>query len=879
MPAPSADFKVRLVTSCWMRLLTSFVVLCASLAPHASAQVPTGPYSISGTVSDPSGAGIPGAEVQVRPRGSTTAKANTRTDDLGNFRLSGLRAGSFEIDVQHDGFAGQTVVIALKDRPPAPLHIELQLAGVRQAVTVSDSAAQVSTDSADNLDVVTMDRGMMDNLPVFDQNYVAAMSQFLDPGSIGTGGVTLVVNGMEQRNIGVTASAIQQVKINQNPYSAEFSRPGRGRIEIITKPGSQVYHGTFNFLFRDYHLNARDPFASTRPPEQRRIYEGSLLGPLGRGRKNSFLVSVDREEQDLQAVIYAITPQGLLQQTAANPQRDTEISASITHQFTQDHLATVRFNSHASTEQNRGVGGFVLPEAGVNVRDREDEIYYNDSLVISPRLLNQFRVVIGRDHAPTDSVSQAPGIVVPGSFTAGGAQSDRLQTENHVNLNEIVTWTPGKHNIRGGINVPDISRRGLDDNTNTGGTYYFSTLQDYLLQRPYSFIQQQGDGHIVFLETVVGGFLQDDYRLRPNLTLSAGLRYDWQNFFHDNNNFSPRLALAYAPGKSRKTVLRAGGGIFYDRSGNAPIFDLERYNGVRLRQIVLSDPSYPVIPDAGGLAAMPTTLVRLDPAVRIPYLAQFSAAVERQLHAGSTLSVTYWASRGVSLFRSRDVNAPPPPDYLVRPNPAIGVYRQIESSGHLESNALEVSFRGRITRFFQGMVQYTLGRTYNDVPGNYAVSTRGAGISAFPANNYDLSGEWARADYDARHRLNLMGTIHAAAYLDFGVGLFLNSGMPYTETTGLDEYHTGYANARPPGVPRNSLQGPGFAELDVRWSHAFLLKHKKEGPQFTVGLDAFNLTNRVNYATYVGDLSSPFFGRPVAAKPPRRLQLSGRFEF
>src|SRR5436305_15193376 len=112
---------------------------------------------------------------------------------------------------------------------------------------------------------------MMNSLPVFDQDYVGAMSQFLDAGSIGTGGVTLVVNGMEQRNVGVSASAIQEVKINQNPYSAEFSRPGRGRIEALPNPSSQVYHGTFNFLFRDYHMNGRDPFAVIRPPEQRRI--------------------------------------------------------------------------------------------------------------------------------------------------------------------------------------------------------------------------------------------------------------------------------------------------------------------------------------------------------------------------------------------------------------------------------------------------------------------------------------------------------------------------------------------------------------------------------------------------------------------------------
>jgi len=861
-----------------MRSAACFL-LCAILAPPLFAQQPGVAWPISGIVSDPTGAGIPDADIRVRQRGAATAIAEAQSDSSGNFKLPSVAAGLLEIDVSHEGFNPRTVRITIGNRAPAPLHIPLTLAGVHQTLTVNGSAAQVTTDSSDNLDVVTMDRGALNDLPVFDQDYITAMSQFLDAGSIGTSGAALVVNGMESRNVGVTPSAIQEVKINQNPYSAEFSRPGRGRIEVIIKPDSPVYHGTFNFLFRDSNLNARNSFAAIRAPEQKRIYEGSLLGPLGHSRKNSFLISVDRQEEDFQAVIFAITPQGLLQQTAPDPQRSTEISAALTHQFSQNHVATVRGSFSDSSVKNQGVGGFVLPEAGTNTRNREDELYYNDSLTLSPRLLNQFRVVFGRDHNPVTSLTEAPAIVVPGAFTGGGAQSDMLRTENHMNLNEIVTWTPGKHNVRAGINVPDISRRGMDDNTNTGGTYYFSSLQDFNLERPYSFIQQQGNGHIVFLEVVAGGFVQDDYRLKPNLTISAGLRYDWQNFFHDNNNFSPRLALAWSPAHSRKTVVRAGGGFFYDRTGNAPIFDLERYNGVRLKQIVISDPDYPAVLSPGGLADMPSTLVRLDPHIRIAYLAQFSAGVERQLYAGTTLGITYWASRGVDLFRSRDVNAPPPPDYLVRPDPAIGVYRQIESSGHLESNSLELSFRGRITRYFQGMVQYTFGKTMTDVPGNYSISTRGAGINSFPANNYNLSGEWSRADYDARHRLNLLGTMRVAKYLDFGAGLYVSSGLPYTETTGLDEYHTGYANARPPGVPRNSLQGATVAELDLRWSHDFLLRHKKEGPRLNVALDAFNAVNRVNYSTYVGDLSSPFFGQPVTAKPPRRLQLSGRFEF
>ncbi len=856
-----------------------WLALCVlSIVDAAYAQTAGGPYSLTGTVTDQSGGLIPGAAVSVRQIGRAGERSTT-TDAAGAFQFSAIPAGNYKVEIKSHGFSSLALVVTIAGRSPAPIHAALVLADVRQEMTVRESAAEVSTQASENLDVITLDRQALDSLPIFDQNYVAAMAQFLDPGSIGTGGVTLVVNGMEQKNIGVSASAIQQVKINQNPYSAEFSRPGRGRIEVITKPNSPVYHGTFNFLFRDYHLNARDSFAEIRPPEQRRIYEGSLIGPLGSSGKNSFLLSVNREEQDLQAVVFAYTPAGVVRENTPNPQRGLEFDGGLTHAFSDSHISSFRGSYHDATERNRGVGGFTLAEASVNTQDREDELYYNDSLVITPKLLNQFRAVFGRQHTPATSVSNSPGIVVPGSFIGGGAQADRLQTENHVNLNEIVSWSTGKHDIRTGINVPDISRRGLHDYTNFGGTYSFSTLQDYLAGRPYSLVRQQGDGRVVFLEVVTGAFFQDEYRLRPNLTLSAGLRYDWQNYIHDHNNFSPRVSFAYAPRKSKKIVIRGGAGFFYDRTGPGPIFDLERYNGSRLQQVVLSNPTYPIEAPAASLPGQPATLTRWDPSVKMPYTAQFSFALERQLYKGATLSAAYWASRGVGLFRSRDVNAPPPPYYSTRPNPAIGVYRQIESSGHLQSDALELSFRGRITQYFNGMIQYTLGRAYNDIPGNYSVSTRGSGINSYPANNYDLSGEWGRADYDQRHRLNLLGSIHAAKYVDLGIGVFANSGAPYTETTGRDDYRTGFANARPLGVPRNSLHGPSFRELDLRWSHEFPFKHQKDSPSFSPSIDAFNVTNRVNDTTFIGNRSSPFFGQAVSARPSRRLQLSLKFAF
>jgi hypothetical protein len=379
-------------------------------------------------------------------------------------------------------------------------------------------------------------------------------------------------------------------------------------------------------------------------------------------------------------------------------------------------------------------------------------------------------------------------------------------------------------------------------------------------------VRQSGNGHVVFMEKVLGGFIQDDFRLRPSLQISTGVRYDWQNYFHDNNNLAPRVALAYAPGGAKKTVIRAGGGFFYDRAGPSPIFDLLRYNGVQLRQFLVTDPLFP-----DPFAVGPTSVVRLEAGVKIPYTLQYSAGVERQLGKTTSLTVSYRGIRGVHLFRSRDLNAPPPPFYSARPDSNLSVLRQIESAGDMESQSLEIGVRGNVTRYFTGMIKYDLGRTYNNV----------GGINAFAANNYDLSGEWSRAGFDQRHLFSLLGTVTVGKYFKLGIASLLTSGLPYNETTGGDDNRDGMANDRPAGVPRNSLQGPSYADLDFRWSRDFFLARAKKdkGPTITLGIDAVNVLNHVNYTTYVGVLSSPFFGKPISAQPPRRLQLSFRFSF
>jgi Carboxypeptidase regulatory-like domain/TonB dependent receptor len=850
--------------------LLAALVLIGCFTSHA--QSPSARFSISGVVQDQAGAAIVGARVELGTA-STPAAQSTTTDQAGRFEFKRIAPNKYRLQVSSQGFESTTLDVTVGSQSPATLQVVMAIASLRQETTVTSEPAKISTEAGDNKDTVVLSEQSLSNLPVFDQDYIGAMSRFLDPGSVGTNGVTLVVNGMEVNNLGVSPSAIKEIKINQDPYSAEYQRPGRGRIEVTTKPGSPEYHGTFNFIFRDAHLNARDPFALTRPPEQRRIYEGYLSGPVRRSKKTSFLLSVSRKEEDLQSVVVAEGPAGAIRANVPAPSRTLLLAGQISHTVSDTNTFSIRESLLVESVNNQNVGGTTLAEAGVNSRNMEQEITFSQQTVLSPKLVNNFRLLLGVESQSADSVTRDRRIVVLDAFTGGGAQADYLRTEYHAQLMEVLSYSTGKHLIKGGINVPDLSRRGFDNNINSAGTFYFSTLADYAEGRPFSFVQQQGDGHIVFLEKQIGLFAQDEYHLRKNLMLSLGLRYDWQNYFHDNNNFAPRFSFAYAPGNSQKTVLRGGAGIFNDRSGARPIQDILLFNGSRLRQYVLVNPTYPDPFSSGvSLTTQPVSVTRLAPNINIPYTIQYSFSLERQLQKTTTLAITYLGSRGLNQFRSRDINAPLPPNYSARPDSSIGVLREIESEGRRVTDSLEITLRGNVTRLFNGMAQYRLSSAHDNT----------SGITYLPPNAYDLSGEWGRSDFDRRHRFELLGTINPGKLFNLGVSVSLYSGQPYTLTMGLDQFHTGTANARPAGVPRNSLQGPAYADLDLRWSRDFSVrkgKKKDEGVKATLAVDAFNVLNEVNYSSFIGNLSSPFFGRAVTAQSPRRLQLSFRLRF
>jgi hypothetical protein len=825
--------------------------------------------SLTGTVLDPSGGGVPGADVSLIDAGGT-AVARTTTDRTGSFHFDQIPVGSYTIGVVANGFQEKNIDVVIGKTPLAGIQINLAIASRTEVVAVGaqDTSVKVSTDVAENQNANTIDRDALDRVPVFDQDYITTISRFLDDSAIGTNGVSLVVNGLEANGPGVTPSAIREVKINQNPYSALFSRPGRARLEITTASGTPDFHGTINFLYRNSVFDARNTFADEKPSEQRQFYEGSLTGPLGHNKRNTFLLSLDQDFDDTQAIVNAENTSGPIHESVAAPIHHFFGSGRAYHDFANGDQFWIGYSYEHQSFTNQNVGGTTLPEAGYSTTSLEHEINVSYRHIFSPKWVNQLRFLVGYNDQRTTSADSAPQVIVSGAFTGGGVQADFNRTESHFDGADVATYAAGKHTLNFSVESPDISRRGFDDFTNSGGTYTFASLTDYQQLLPSTFVLQSGNPHVAFLEKVFAASAQDDFRWKPNFSFSVGVRYYWQNFFHDiPDNFAPRFGFAYAPSKKGKTIIRGGAGTFYDRTGPRPISDLLHYNGVTLLRFIPVTPVYPETPET--LARVPSSVVNLDSRRRIPYTFQYSMGIERQITAKSTLSATYVGARGIDLFRSIDANAPLP-GTVVRPNSEIGQQREIQSDGYQKSNALEVTFRGKPSRFFNGQVQYTLSKTYNNT----------GGITYFPADSFNPNADWARSDNDRRHKFDLLGSMHPSRFFGVGAALSLYSGKPVNVTTGSDENHDGVVNDRPDGLPRNTLHGPGLINLDVNISHEFVLSRKpKEARTLGVTLNAFNVLNHQNDVTYIGVITSPFFGTPVAALPPRRMQLNLEYKF
>jgi hypothetical protein len=535
----------------------------------------------------------------------------------------------------------------------------------------------------------------------------------------------------------------------------------------------------------------------------------------------------------------------------------------------------IKYDLFDDDERNHGVGGFRLPDQAYATTERRHRVQATDHRVLLGDVLNDLRFEAVVSHRVDGALPQGPSVVVPGAFISGASQTFTRDRSISFQAQDISSLTVAAHQVRLGARVKTRRVDALDA-TNFGGTFQFQDLADFANGTPLLLVRRAGNPAVSFNDTDANLFAEMIFRPAETVSVTAGLRYDWQARVPDWNNLGPRIAAAFAP-QGSKTVYRAGFGVFYQSLSEDAVARALLFGDGGLREQSIVAPSFPSLP-GGGAADGPASTWRLEPGMSAPMLVQASIAADRALWRKSSLSVEYLAIRSIGTLRARDVNAPLPGS-LVRPDPSrLGVF-QIESSGSGRTDALSTTFRGRLAGF-RGTIQYTLSHATDE----------GAGVFDLPADSNDLDAERGRADTDRRHRLSVAGT-HGwlRDRLRLGGVLAAWSGAPFDIVTGADTNHDLLVNDRPSGVTRNLGNGPAFVQLDLRFTSVFRVPRppskdpesakREQTDNLELSLDLFNALDRVNPTTFVGVTTSPLFGQANAARTPRTAQLSLRYRF
>ena len=557
-------------------------LLVVGLPGGAGAQQRPPATTVTGVIVDATGAVLPNAQVDL----TSAAGADGPVHGCRRERHVSIRSGGARTlrhpcrlrRVRADDWSTSPSATALLP----PLRVTMPIAGISQAVTVGTTSAEVSRNAASNLDASTIDQKGIDNLPVFNQDVLATMSRFLDSSAIGTNGATLVVNGIEVNNLNFSASAIQQIKVNQDPFSAEYPRPGRGRIEVVLKPGSQEYHGTANVIFRDSRLDERNAYATVKPEEQRRIFEGFLSGPVRHSDKTSFMLSAKDNADDMQSIVVAEGVSGPINLNVPSPYRNVLLAGTLNHQRGDNTTISLTLSYQDQTMKNQGVGGVTLPSAGTNWSFTEESGTYTQQTIIRPTLLNQFRLFVGQEFEPTTSISADPKVVVLDAFTGGGAQADSLRTEHHFTLTDMLTWSRGTERPEGRHQHSGLEPSALRRQHQLRWNVLFLQPRR-LCGRAAVFADPAGRQRPRRLPRKSRGPVRagrDPARTR-SCRRPSGLGTTGRTIFTTPTTSVRAGRVAFAPTEDGRTVIRAGVGVFYDRSGPRPIQDILRYDGVQ----------------------------------------------------------------------------------------------------------------------------------------------------------------------------------------------------------------------------------------------------------------------------------------------------------
>jgi hypothetical protein len=818
--------------------------------------------TVSGTVTDASGAPVAKAKLALTHTGSADVHAVTGND--GSFVFTGVADGSYKLRAEAKKLGPIEKKLKVSGSP-VTLSIQLEVASQTDSVTVAATSSKVAEQavSADrNADRLNFEEEFLDAIPASGGNALSVVAGFLSPSAQGGEGVNITVDGVETSASAMPASAIRRIRVNRNPYALQFRRPGKARLEVYGQEGSlKRWRGAFGVSARNSIFDARNAFASTRPSLSRTLMDFNLSGPITR-QKSSFYINAEHFRNNENAVVNARTLAGPLVENVPVPERRTRLLGRYESQG-EIHQIQLQYSLLRQGEENRGAGGLKLAEQGAPSSERTHRTQFSDRALLFGKLLNDFRFVAQREETERGVATSQPAIVVQGAFTGGATQTYRLRSENSVRVQNYASLALGRHTLRFGVEVRPAFFDSVE-RSNFGGTYEFAGLDTFGTRQALQYRVTQGDPAVDAAQHETAGFIQDEFLLAKGLQLTYGVRYGWQSDVSDTNNFAPRVGFAYSPGKS-KFVVRGGAGVFHERITE----DVRRrtllFDGVRLRESIFQNVSYPLSAGVSGQLPAPSVTRAYD--LVSPVLTMASLGVEREIWKRNTLAIEYQSLRGRHLLRSRNGNAP---INGIRPDATILQLRQVESSASMNSDGMTVTWRGGAGKWLTTMAQYALSKTNDDTGGAFELT----------ANAYDARPEWGRSGYDQRHRVNATAMVELP--LGFRIGSFaaLASGAPYNVTTGRDNNGDTVVNDRPAGVGRNTGQGPGLVRVDLRLTKLFQAPrfldrgkaHTSRNVEFSI--DAFNLFNHTNFESYVGVLTSPFFGSANAALAPRTIQIS-----
>ena len=856
----------------WKHRAILAIVVAAALTVSAAAQS-TG--TLRGQVTDPSGAVVPGATVAILQSGGPTHSA--KTGNSGMYEIGNLAPGAYTVTANAQGF---TVFVQndvqVNAGQVAQFNIPLEIQVEQQKVNVQEEGPQVEVNPQNNASAVVLSGKDLEALPDDPDELQSDLRLSPDPPPVPNGG-QLYIDGFTAGQL-PPKSSIREIRINQNPFSAEYDRLGYGRIEIFTKPGTDKFHGQFSVVGNDSSFNARNPFLgdAEQSPYDSVIYMGNIGGPIN--KKASFFFDVQRRNIDEIAIVDA---QDLgLQESVPNPRTRTNLSPRIDYQLTPNNSLTARYQYYRDTWQNSGVGGQVLPEAGYNTFSTEHTFQFTDTQIIGAKVINETHFQYLRDNSNQNPVNTplqtlpagfttGASINVLGSFT-GGRASSGVQTdeEDRYELQNYTSIAQGKHFVKfgGRLRVAhEVNTSGAGFN----GAFTFPSIDAYnaAIQAletggtPSGATQFTLDaspsGSIPTVGATVadaGLYIQDDWKVRPTFTLSGGLRFETQNAIHDHADWAPRIGFAWGIGGSGKsapkTVLRGGFGLFYDRFGQGSVLNTERLNGVTQQQYAVSttqcNPTCPIIdffPTVPPVSQLPaqtvSSIYQIAPNLHSPYIMQTAFSLERQIGKFANGTLTYMNSRGVHQLMSVIPNAPDVPayPYFEGEQPSQYIF-QYASAGTFRQNQLIASFNVQAGSKVSLHGYYSLSYANSDPSGS----------SSFASDQHDIALDYGRAAFAIRNRVFFGGTVALPRGFRLSPFLVFNSGSPYNVTVGQDlagdlQFNVRPAfNPNPTGpcpyptqaacqfavpttpytpIPINYLTGPNLFTLNLRLAKTF----------------------------------------------------------